>query len=71
MILPTSNSGVYDFIDAEDEEAFDNYIKELEALKVYDTGVSLTREDKLITLSTCEYSQTNGRMVVIAKKITE
>lgn len=71
VILPTSNSGVYDFIDAEDEEAFDNYIKELEVLKVYDTGVSLTREDKLITLSTCEYSQDNGRMVVIAKKITE
>ena len=25
--------------------------------------------DKLITLSTCEYSRTNGRMVVVAKKI--
>ena len=25
--------------------------------------------DKLITLSTCEYSQKNGRMIVVAKKI--
>ena len=27
--------------------------------------------DKLITLSTCEYSRTNGRLVVVAKKVTE
>ena len=25
--------------------------------------------DKLITLSTCEYSRKNGRMVVVAKRI--
>ena len=25
--------------------------------------------DKLITLSTCEYSRTNGRMVVVAKQV--
>ena len=25
--------------------------------------------DKLITLSTCEYSAQNGRLVVVAKKI--
>ena len=25
--------------------------------------------DRLITLSTCEYSRQNGRMVVVAKKI--
>jgi len=27
--------------------------------------------DKLITLSTCEYSRNNGRMVVVAKKVAE
>ena len=39
-------------------------------LSLYDTGVSAAYGDKLITLSTCEYSQTNGRMVVVAKKIS-
>lgn len=34
----------------------------------YDTGVSAEYGDKLITLSTCEYSRTNSRMVVVAKK---
>jgi len=27
--------------------------------------------DKLITLSTCEYSRNNSRLVVVAKRITE
>ena len=39
-------------------------------LSLYDTGVSVEYGDKLITLSTCEYSRTNGRLVVVAKKVT-
>ena len=34
-----------------------------------DTGVTAEYDDKLITLSTCEYSRKNGRMVVVAKRI--
>lgn len=37
----------------------------------YDTGVSADYGDKLITLSTCEYSGQNSRLVVVAKKVTE
>lgn len=29
------------------------------------------RQSKLITLSTCEYSRNNSRLVVVAKRITE
>ena len=36
---------------------------------LYDTGVTAEYGDRLITLSTCEYSRQNGRMVVVAKKI--
>ncbi len=36
---------------------------------LYDTGVSAEYGDKLITLSTCEYSAQNGRLVVVAKKV--
>ena len=35
--------------------------------KAYDTGVDAEYGDKLITLSTCEYTYTNGRFVVVAK----
>ena len=59
----------YDFIHCENEEAFHQTISELKKLSIYDTGVDVSMEDRLITLSTCEYSQENGRMAVIAKKI--
>lgn len=58
----------YDFVHAESEAAFDEYIAKCKELSFYDTGVGAKYGDKLITLSTCEYSQTNGRMVVVAKK---
>ena len=38
-------------------------------LELYDTGVDAEYGDQLITLSTCEYSRKNGRMVIVAKKI--
>ena len=37
----------------------------------YDTGVTAAYGDKLITLSTCEYSRNNSRLVVVAKRIVE
>lgn len=59
----------YNFINAENETEFDEYIAKCKELALYDTGVSAGYGDKLITLSTCEYSQTNGRIVVVAKLI--
>jgi len=61
----------YDFIEWASEEEFNEGIEMLKALSVYDTGVAVTMQDKLITLSTCEYSQENGRMALIAKRITD
>ena len=60
----------YHFVDAESETAFDTFISQCKALALYDTGVDAEYGDKLLTLSTCEYSRTNGRMVVVAKQIT-
>ena len=37
-------------------------------IALYDTGVTADYGDRLITLSTCEYSATNGRLVVVAKR---
>ena len=57
--------------DAQSPEEFDAYIDKCKELSLYDTGVSAEYGDKLITLSTCEYFRTNGRIVVVAKKVTE
>lgn len=59
----------YEFHDAENEKEFDDYIKEVKKRAFYDTGYSAQYGDKLITLSTCEYTQKNGRVVVVAKLI--
>ena len=61
----------YHFVRAESAEQFDEYIAECKELALYDTGVTAEYGDKLITLSTCEYSRTNGRMVVVAKLLEE
>lgn len=59
----------YDFVDAESEEDFNAYIAKCRELALYDTGVTAEYGDRLITLSTCEYSAQNGRLVVVAKKV--
>lgn len=57
------------FIDAAVQEDFDAFVSQCKALSLYDTGITPQYGDQLITLSTCEYSQTNGRMVVVARRI--
>lgn len=61
----------YLFVKAEKEEDFNSYIRACKELALYDTGVSAEYGDQLITLSTCEYSAQNGRLIVVAKKIVE
>ena len=58
----------YDFVNAENEKEFDAYVGKCKELALYDTGVTAQYGDRLITLSTCEYSAQNGRLVVVAKK---
>lgn len=60
----------YHFVNAETPENFSTFIDKCKELSLYDTGVSAEYGDKLITLSTCEYSRTNGRLVVVAKRIS-
>ena len=54
------------FEDAEDEAEFDEFVSTCKKLAFYDTGITPEYGDKLITLSTCEYTQENGRLVVVA-----
>ena len=60
----------YHFVNAETPEDFSAFADKCKELSLYDTGVSAEYGDKLITLSTCEYSRTNGRLVVVAKRIS-
>ena len=57
----------FDF--AESEQDFKNFVQKCHNRELYETGVTAEYGDKLITLSTCEYSQANGRLVVVAKRV--
>jgi len=59
----------YQFIDALSEEEFDSNMDEMAALSFYDTGVKAYYGDELLTLTTCDYEEQDGRFVVVAKRI--
>lgn len=59
----------YSFIKAQKGEDYEDFIKEVKQRAIYETGFTAGYGNKLLTLSTCEYSQKNGRMVVVAKKV--
>jgi len=59
----------YQFLDAYSAEEFDSYMEEMDKLSLIDTGVTAVYGDKLLTLSTCDYQEQNGRFVVVAKRI--
>ncbi len=59
----------YQFLDATSEKEFDSNMQEMAALSLYDTGVTASYGDELLTLSTCDNSETDGRFVVVAKRV--
>lgn len=59
----------YEWLD--DEAAFSAYIEGVMANRIYDTGESAVYGDRLLTLSTCDYQEPDGRLVVVAKKVQE
>ncbi len=58
------------FVDAESEQEFRRFVASCKGLSYYDTGITPTYGDKIICLSTCEYTLVNGRFVVAAYRIS-
>lgn len=59
----------YNYINLEDENKYNEFIDNVNKIKLYDTELAANYGEQLITMITCEYSQENGRMIVVAKKI--
>ncbi len=58
----------YNYINFDNEQTYNEYIENCKKIQLYDTETSATYGEQLITLITCEYSQENGRIVIVAKK---
>ena len=61
----------YQYTDLSDPAAFDEYVRQVKAGALYDTGVEARYGDKLLTLSTCSYHTGDGRLVVVARQAAE
>lgn len=58
----------YGFVTAS-EEAATEAIRRIEDTELYDTGVDMRYGDDFLTLSTCDYSVKDGRLVVMARRV--
>ena len=58
------------FDTAETPAEFDAFVAQCKGLSFYDTGITPQYGEKLLTLSTCDKSIDNGRLVVVARRIS-
>ena len=59
----------YQNIELDNEEDYTRFINKCYELSYYDTGIKPNFKEKLITLSTCDYTTKNSRLVVVAREI--
>ncbi len=59
----------YYFVNAKNEKEYNEFVNNSKKASLYDTGVTAIYGEQLMTLSTCDYNQENGRFAVVAKKI--
>lgn len=56
----------YGFTKAENKTAYDDFVRECKERSLYEMDETAAYGQRLLTLSTCEYTHKNGRMVVVA-----
>lgn len=59
----------YQMIDISSEKEFESNMKSMQEIALYNTGVEAVYGDQLLTLSTCDYGEDDGRFVVVAKRV--
>lgn len=59
----------YNFISTSNENEFNTFVNQCKELSFFDIENTAVYGDTLLTLSTCDYSSKNARLVIIAKRI--
>lgn len=54
-----------------DETRFSCFMEQVHARELFSTGKDASFGDQMLTLSTCEYTYKNGRLVVVARKVVQ
>lgn len=63
----TSHDEWYGYSDQTDEETFNKLISHIKSKSLYESPIEAEYGDIFITLSTCDYSIKDGRLIIIAK----
>lgn len=66
---PSDAFKYYEYVGDLSESQFNAYVAGAKSISLYDSGVSASYGDRLLTLSTCNTHTENGRLVVLAKEI--
>lgn len=59
----------YFFVDAKNEQEYNDYVNNAKKVSLHKIDATAEYGDQLLTLSTCDYIQEDGRFVVVARKI--
>lgn len=62
------SGGYYNYLHRDTRKEQMEYLQKMVAYQLYPTGVTVNEEDELLSLSTCEYSSTNGRLIILARR---
>ena len=60
----------YNFIHALTQEEFDAFYENVQSLSVYGTEIDLASDDQILTLSTCNNYVEDGRLFLVAKRVS-
>ncbi len=61
----------YYFINAQNETEFNNFVNNAKKESLYNIDATAQYGDQLLTLSTCSYHTTDGRLAIVARKIIQ
>lgn len=59
----------YQFFQHQNETEFQECLDFVEENRIFETGSNIQYGDRILMLSTCEYSQENGRLVIVARRL--
>ena len=70
-VYVTDTNDFYIDVTFSDDADYMSFLNARKAKSIFNTGVEVTKDDKILTLSTCDYTRTDGRFVVMAKLVKE
>ncbi len=68
-IYVTDSNDFYIKTEFNSDTEFANFFNDRKNMSIYNTGLSISESDTVLTLSTCDYTKTDGRLVIHAKLI--